>query len=199
MLIAQEAQEKCVWIKVTTKPFVLDSLTALPESIRIKQPIVIDIPFDFYLATNEITFQSNQTDSVQVCFNTLAYDLHSIQARKTLDIYDSAARFKDAVLYEQDINVVRREELFKTENITKTGSITRGVSFSNRQDVFVNSSLNLQMEGQLTENVKLKAVISDTNIPFQPEGNTQNVQDFDNIYIQLYNDKWSLLAGDVLL
>lgn len=125
--------------------------------------------------------------------------MHTTQARRTLDIYDSAARFKDAVLYEQDINVAQREELFKTENITKTGSITRGISFGNRQDVFVNSSLNLQMEGKLTENVNLKAVISDTNIPFQPEGNTQNVQDFDNIYIQLYNDKWSLLAGDVVL
>jgi len=198
-LLAQEANEKCIWLKATTEPQVLDSLTVLPQSIRINKPTGLAITFDFDLGNNEITFQGDLSDSVQVCFTTLAYDLHSPTARKTLKIYDSSATFKDAVLYEQELNVVKREELFKTQNITKTGSITRGVSFGNRQDVFVNSSLNLQMEGKLTENVNLKAVISDTNIPFQPEGNTQNVQDFDNIYIQLYNDKWSLLAGDVVL
>ena len=198
-LFSQEAKEKCIWLKATTEPQVLDSLTVLPESIRINQPQGVAILFDFNLGKNEITFQTELVDSIQVCYRTLIYDLHSAKARKTLAVYDSAAPFKDAIFYEQNLNVVQREELLKTENITKTGSITRGISFGNRQDVFVNSSLNLQMEGQLTENVNLRAVISDTNIPFQPEGNTQNIQDFDNVYIELYNDNSSLLAGDVLL
>jgi dihydrofolate reductase len=73
------------------------------------------------------------------------------------------------------------------------------VSFGNKQDVFVNSNLNLQMQGELGDGVKLNAVISDQNVPFQPEGNTQNIQEFDQIFINLDHQRWSLKAGDLLL
>lgn len=196
-LLNAQGNERCKWIKTDGKPVVLDSLTAIPESIRIENQS--NVPFEFILNTNQIKITSSSLDSVLVCFRTLPYDLHSKRANKTLDIYDSTALFKDAIRYQQTLALPKREEAFSTQNIQKTGSITRGISFGNRQDVFVNSSLNLQMEGQLTETVNLRAVISDRNVPFQPEGNTQQLQDFDNIYIQLYNDNWALTAGDVVL
>ncbi len=197
---AQGSGEKCLWISDFDSPITLDSLTVFPQSIRIDKPEGIQIDFSLDLSQNQITVSRIPgIDSIRVCFKTLPYDLHSPKANRTLDIYDSAASFKDIPLYTEQLDVIQREEIFKTDNITKTGSITRGISFGNRQDVFVNSNLNLQMEGQLTENVNLRAVITDTNIPFQPEGNTQQIQDFDNINVELYNDNFSLLAGDVVL
>ncbi len=188
----------CKWITEFDQPVTLDSLTVYPQSIKISKPDA-DLKFTFDLNTNTILIPSPGVDSVLVCYRTLPFDLHSRKANKTLDIYDSTALFKDAVLYQQALALPEREEVVSTENITKTGSITRGVSFGNRQDVFVNSTLNLQMEGQLTDNVNLRAVITDRNVPFQPEGNTQQLQDFDNVFIELYNDKFSLKAGDVVL
>ncbi len=188
----------CKWISTFDGEVVLDSLTVYPESIRIEQPNA-DIRYSFNLNTNSIRIPNQGFDSVRVCYRTLPFDLHTPRANRTLDIYDSTALFKDAVLYQEALALPIREEIVSTESITKTGSITRGVSFGNRQDVFVNSTLNLQMEGQLTENVNLRAVITDRNVPFQPEGNTQQLQDFDNVFIELYNDKFSLKAGDVVL
>ncbi len=193
-----QTEEKCRWIKQFDQPVVLDSLTVYPESINIKSPET-GIKYDFQLGTNTITIPNQGIDSVLVCFKTLPFDLHTPKARKSLNIYDSTALFKDAVLYQQALALPKREEFISTENITKTGSITRGVSFGNRQDVFVNSTLNLQMEGKLTDNVNLRAVITDRNVPFQPEGNTQQLQDFDNVFIELYNDNFKLKAGDVVL
>src|SRR5690606_34916062 len=92
-----------------------------------------------------------------------------------------------------------REEILPSNNLNKSGSLTRGISFGNSQDVFVNSSLNLQMEGQLSDGLNIRASITDQNVPFQPEGNTQQLQDFDNVLVELYNDKMTLSAGDVLL
>lgn len=196
--VAQSSTDKCRWVRANA-PQILDSLTVFPESIRVTAPDSSQT-FHFDLNTNTITFENIRFDSVRVCYRTLPYDLHSKRANKTLDIYDSTALFKDAVLYEQALAIPKREEVISTENIYKTGSISRGVSFGNRQDVFVNSTLNLQMEGQLTDNVNLRAVITDRNIPFQPEGNTQQIQDFDNVFIELYNeDKWRLKGGDVVL
>ncbi|WP_422354531.1 hypothetical protein [Roseivirga pacifica] len=197
-VLAQQGGENCRWISTFDQELVLDSLTVFPESIRFdaaNQPV-----YNFNLQANTIEVSKpTGLDSIRVCYRTLPYDLHTPKANKTLDIYDSTALFKDVVLYQQKLAIPKRVEVVKTEDIAKTGSISRGISFGNRQDVFVNSTLNLQMEGRLSDNMNLRAVITDRNVPFQPEGNTQQLQDFDNVFIELFNDDFSLRAGDVVL
>ncbi len=199
-----EAQEKCRWYPADyfENPSELDSLSAVEASIRVVDNVGKSYPFTYILSnrTLQVIFDSaSKPDSIQVCYRTLAIRLDQTFARRTLlEDYDSTAIFKDNRIQPvSDFDI--REELFPSSNLYKTGSLTRGVSFGNTQNVFVNSALNLQLEGEIGENLKIRASITDQNVPFQPEGNTQQIQDFDNVLIELFNDNFSLAAGDVVL
>ncbi|MFC5625833.1 hypothetical protein [Algoriphagus winogradskyi] len=198
------AQEKCRWVQseVFAIPTVPDSLSLLEETIRITDKEGISYNFKYDLNANklQVLFESEvKPDSLLLCYRTFSIRFDQPVARRTLlSDYDSTAQFKDHRMAELPAFDFR-EELFPTTNLYKSGSLTRGISFGNTQNVFVNSALNLQLEGDISENLKIRASITDQNVPFQPEGNTQQIQDFDNVLIELYNDDFSLAAGDVVL
>ena len=135
-------------------------------------------------------------DSVLVCYRVLPLRLTVARFRRPRSLMDSVG-FRRPVMGFEDFSL--KEQILNTPGISKTGNLLRGLSFGNTQNVFVNSALNLQLEGQLAENIHLTAAISDQNVPFQPEGNTQQLQQFDKIYITLANPNWNLTAGDVVL
>lgn len=89
-----------------------------------------------------------------------------------------------------------RFSVFPQSEIDRSGSISRGFTVGNNQDVTMSSSLNLQLSGKLTENLWVAASITDANIPVQPDGNTQQLQEFDQIFIRVYNEKINLIVGD---
>ncbi|MCS6818597.1 MAG: hypothetical protein NZ522_01505, partial [Chitinophagales bacterium] len=82
-------------------------------------------------------------------------------------------------------------------SIDYNGTFSRGIFLGNNQSVVLNSQFNLQLGGMLSDDLELTAALTDNNVPFQPEGNTQQIQEFDKIFIQLnYLNRHKILAGD---
>lgn len=88
------------------------------------------------------------------------------------------------------------DEVFRMDGLSKSGSISRGISFGSSQDVVVNSNFNLQLSGRLGPEVEVLAAITDNNVPIQPYGNSQLIQEFDKVFIQLKYRRAKLIAGD---
>jgi hypothetical protein len=91
------------------------------------------------------------------------------------------------------------DDLFGSSKLNKQGSISRGVTIGNAQNLSLQSTLNLQLDGQIGPNLYLNGSISDNNIPFQPQGNTQKLQEFDQVYLKVYNDDFAIIGGDFWL
>ncbi|UCE93295.1 MAG: hypothetical protein JSV73_10865 [Flavobacteriaceae bacterium] len=83
------------------------------------------------------------------------------------------------------------------EGLYTSGSLSRGVTIGSNQDAVVNSNFNLQIEGKLSEKVGIRASITDNEIPLQSGGFTQRLDEFDQVFIELFSDNWSLTAGDI--
>lgn len=83
------------------------------------------------------------------------------------------------------------------EGLTTSGSISRGVTIGNNQNSVLNSELDLQISGKLSDKVSLRASIQDANIPLQEGGYSQRLDEFDQVFIELFSDNWRIRAGDI--
>ena len=84
-------------------------------------------------------------------------------------------------------------------NLIKEGNISRRIMIGNSQDLSVISNIDLRLSGELGKDYKIQAVISDNNLPFQADGSSYKLQEFDNVYIRIFNNENEVITGDLEL
>lgn len=85
------------------------------------------------------------------------------------------------------------------DDLNIQGVYGRSFTVGNQQDLSMDAAFNLQVNGYFLDSVKIEAALTDQNLPFQPEGNTQQIQEFDQLYIKLSKKRHELIAGDFWL
>ncbi|WP_290800041.1 hypothetical protein [Flavobacterium sp.] len=118
---------------------------------------------------------------------------------KKYSIYDDQKVVPNEAGAVYTINKPNQNRFTPFEGLNTSGSISRGITVGNNQNTVVNSNLDLQITGKISEKVSLRASIQDSNIPLQEGGYSQKLDEFDQIFIELASDQWSVKAGDLFL
>src|SRR5690349_10549525 len=136
-------------------------------------------------------------DSVSVTYRVFNARLNAKTSRMSFDsVRDNFLSSSPSVM-SKDRLITRDDRFFNFGNIQYNGSFGRGISFGNSQDAVVTSNLNLQMNGYLADSIQIVAAITDNNIPVQPDGTTQQLNEFDRIFLQFRKNSWQLSLGDI--
>jgi len=132
-------------------------------------------------------------DSVEIQYRTFSFRLNAVAKRFIYDsIINNFIPAAGANAYNKSVN-----PLFNFGNLTYNGSFGRSLSFGNTQDAVFNSQFDLQLNGMLGDSIMLSAAITDNNIPVQPDGTTEQLNDFDKILLQFKKRNWEVDLGDI--
>lgn len=182
----------------------LDTLSIIPGTVSIKNLKGEKVDSALYKIdyVNALLLRSpaqKGRDSLRISYKVFPYLFSKKYQHKDVSRIQNN-QYGEPYVYTYDKK--NEVDFFKTEGLTKSGSISRGISFGNNQDVVLNSNLNLQLAGKLSDNIDILLAATDQNIPIQPEGNTQQLQEFDKVFIQFgikdlpKSGKTTVTAGD---
>ena len=198
--------------KLRSKKFALQSDTLFLDTLSIAPQSISLFNKDKQLDTSY--YKVNFTKKA-IILNRKKLSADSIKSDTLISFYktfpldfNKEVYHKDAKLLQKDLSLPQNpftihytpntnsQNFFASDGLTKNGSISRGISFGNNQDVVVNSNLNLQISGKLTKEIDITLAATDNNIPIQPDGNSQQLQEFDKVFVQLNDKKSKLIVGD---
>lgn len=195
-----QLREKWIYPSQQQQIIKLDSLSIWPGDFKLElwssgNPALLDTSsYELDAAYSELVLNSDfQFDSLRCSYRVLGIYLPKRYAHKSRAQLDSMALLLEPLAYQSSSS---SDDFWDLGGVDYNGSFSRGLSFGNNQDVVLNSSLNLQLGGLLPGGVEIEAAITDNNIPIQPEGNTQQLQEFDRVYIRLRKNRQQLQVGD---
>ncbi len=172
----------------------IDSLSIIPGSFYINMDTS---SYELNYFKGFIRFYKKNNDSIFVRYRTYPLNFTSVVQKRSPNnpskINQKNILTKNPYMYTP--KTLSREDLFGSNSLQKSGSISRGINIGNTRDLSVNSNMNLKLAGTF-QGIEILASITDNNIPIQPQGNTQTLQDFDKVFIQFSKDGHRLIAGD---
>lgn len=189
--------------------FKQDTLLVLSDSVKLNAKFIL--PEKFHIQEQDGEFLSHLFYRIDYTSGILILD-DSLRGQRLVISYFIHPDLQQESLFSKDTALIRepfqehryyslgkeRKEAKKPfDGLNSRGSLVRGIRFGNNQSASVQSSLDLQLTGQLSEDIGIHAVISDSNVPIQADGYTQTLKEFDKVYVELFNKTSKIRAGHI--
>ncbi len=174
----------------------LDAKSIVPGSISIQNTDTSFYSIDAVKAI--LTWKKEMpADSVFITYRTFPFKLNATAQHFNYDSIKNNFIAAKPFVFNRNNRQNQNAGLFDFGGVNYNGSFGRSLSFGNSQDAVFNSQLNLQLSGIIGDSIQIAAAITDNNIPIQPDGTTQQLNEFDRILLQFKKRNWELNLGDI--
>jgi hypothetical protein len=175
---------------------VLDTLSIHPNYFTVTTSNGASLDSSLYnliFSKNAVWLSADIADTVVVRYRVMPLDFSSPFRKKPLLLYQEGG-MDDRSMYSVKTT---DNSIVPFQGLTRSGSISRGVRVGNAQDPVLNSTLDLQLSGEIGEGTYLRASITDNNLPVQGDGASRQVREFDRVFIEIENETFgTITAGD---
>jgi len=86
----------------------------------------------------------------------------------------------------------------RESTIYSSGSIYRQLTVSPLGGSDFTGGLQMQLNGKLTKDLMVSGVLTDQDLPIQPEGTTRELEELDQVYLTVTHPNYSVDAGDII-
>lgn len=83
------------------------------------------------------------------------------------------------------------------DDLQAAGTIYRNIELSPLSGTDFSGGLRLQLQGNLGPDIQVNGILTDESLPIQPEGNTQSIDELDQVYLSVTHPYGNVTAGDV--
>ena len=169
----------------------------------------VDYHIDFYPGKITIVTPDARTDSytLKITYRTLPFAIKEVYKRDLYGEQNANSNQSSAISSQQENSDLSgnlsadgsRQPMVsdsQSSQLEVSGSQTFGISAGSGRDITPNQELRVNVEGNVSENISILALLSDQDLPIQPEGTTENIQDIDQKLVRITHPNMSGTLGD---
>jgi hypothetical protein len=169
-------------------------------SVRVSRHTLVltagqDFRVDYGRNVLTLLYARTQAETLDVAWEESPFDFKPVYFRRERagvpEEYDSTAAPAGGP--------ARAPDTAGSSDIVLDGSKTVGISLGAGGHYSVDQSLNLNMAGNISENVRVHAILTDQNMPFEPEGNTESIRELDRVLVTVEGPRARAELGDLFL
>ncbi len=186
-------------IPIESDTIQIDSFSVVPGTLKLfyGQTLISDtlytVDYERSIVFITTNFQDMKGKELSAEYRRFGFNFYRAKFHKSPILLTDSFKRKYPVKYYSD---EKEETFFSSNQLNKSGSISRGISIGNNRDASVTSDFNLQITGNISRDISISGNISDNNIPIQADGTSQHLREFDKVFIELKSKKSRLIAGD---
>ena len=195
-------------LKAETQEFTVKYPPILPNSERITEAggkvLVrgVDYQIDFYLGKITLGERHSTSESstdrphrLEITYRTLPFAIKQVYKR---DLYGEQNPLIQTTREPSETGEpgITPATSDRASQLEVSGSQTFGISVGSNRGVTQNQELRVNVEGKVSENISVLALLSDQDLPIQPEGTTENIQDIDQKLIRITHPNMRGTLGD---